>query len=153
MSNRLRERLVELHQRTVETPLFNPVFQLSLELSRDVESGALSLDAIQGMVAELRCEALQARALRLHHLLAPTTIADNEAAFARLVATHEQDSETETFAGFSARWSRPLQHIVFTAHPTFLLTPDEADAVAERAGAGRIDADMCVASPQRKPIT
>ncbi|MBN9788595.1 phosphoenolpyruvate carboxylase [Pseudonocardia sp. TMWB2A] len=153
MSNRLRERLVELHQRTVETPLFNPVFQLSLELSRDVESGALSLDAIQGMVAELGCEALQARALRLHHLLAPTAIADNETAFARLVATLDQDTESETFAGFSARWSRPLQHIVFTAHPTFLLTPDEADAVAERAGVGRIDADMCVAYPQRKPIT
>lgn len=150
MSNRLRERLVELHQRTAETPLFNPVFQLSLELSRELESGTLSLDAIQGMVAGLGCEALQSRALRLHHLLAPTAPADNEAAFAQIV---EDSAQMGDFKSFSARWSRPLQHIVFTAHPTFLLTPDESDAVAERAGAGRIDADMCVAYPQRKAVS
>ena len=38
----LDRRLQELHVHTTETPLFNPVFQLGLELSRQLESGALS---------------------------------------------------------------------------------------------------------------
>jgi len=42
----LDQRLQELHVRTAETPLFNPVFQLGLELSRELESGQLSLGRI-----------------------------------------------------------------------------------------------------------
>ena len=42
----LRDRLQHLHARTAETPLFNPVFQLSLDLSRLIESGALSLSGL-----------------------------------------------------------------------------------------------------------
>ena len=58
----LVERLGELHLRTRETPLFNPVFQLSLDLSRELESGSIGLDRIEALVAELECEALQSRA-------------------------------------------------------------------------------------------
>ena len=34
----LLDRLQQLHARTAETPLFNPVFQLSLDLSRELEA-------------------------------------------------------------------------------------------------------------------
>ena len=61
----LDRRLQELHVRTAETPLFNPVFQLGLELSRGIETGAISLDAIETLVNELECEGLRARAARL----------------------------------------------------------------------------------------
>ncbi len=54
----LHARLQELHKRTADTPLFNPVFQVGLELSRRIESGALSLDAVGDLVAELECEGL-----------------------------------------------------------------------------------------------
>ncbi|MBC2667118.1 hypothetical protein H7F51_16485, partial [Novosphingobium flavum] len=57
----LEERLQELHALTAQTPLFNPVFQLGLELSRGLESGTLSLDTLGGLVAELECESLQDR--------------------------------------------------------------------------------------------
>ncbi|MBC2667444.1 hypothetical protein H7F51_18150, partial [Novosphingobium flavum] len=57
----LEERLQELHPLTAQTPLFNPVFQLGLELSRGLESGTLSLDTLGGLVAELECESLQDR--------------------------------------------------------------------------------------------
>ena len=40
----LDHRLEALHARTAETPLFNPVFQLGLELSRRLESGEAPLD-------------------------------------------------------------------------------------------------------------
>ena len=40
----LSERLRVLHRQTRETPLFNPVFQLSLDISRKLESGDLGIE-------------------------------------------------------------------------------------------------------------
>ena len=123
----LRARLQTLHQRTAETPLFNPVFQLSHDLSRQLESGAIDLDAIEALVAELECEALQTRAIRLRALVAPTDPTGNLDRIVGLL------NEEDGFSEFRRRWERPLLHAVFTAHPTFLLTPGDADAVASAA--------------------
>jgi len=123
----LRDRLQHLHERTAETPLFNPVFQLSHDLSRELEAGTITLDAIERLVAELECEALQTRAARLRALVAPT---DAEQNLSRIVALL---NEEDGFSEFCRRWQRPLLHAVFTAHPTFLLTPGDADAVASAA--------------------
>ncbi|MCC6926306.1 phosphoenolpyruvate carboxylase [Novosphingobium sp.] len=143
----LDARLEALHARTVETPLFNPVFQLSLELSRRIESGALPLAEVAELVAELECEGLQARAAKLNQLLAPLDPAQN---LARLAAP----DETEDFATFAARWRHPLLHVVFTAHPTFLLSHRQSEAVARSASAGKIDAQSaCVAPHDRDAIT
>ena len=114
LAEALRERLKELHQRTIETPLFNPVFQLGLELSRQIEEGELSLAAIDALVRELEGEALMARAGGLKRLVGPVEIADNEQRFTTLL-------DGGDFDAFAARWSRPIGHIVFTAYPTFLL--------------------------------
>ena len=54
----LEARLGELHQRTRETPLFNPVFQLSLDLSRALEGGEMGLDDIEALVADERTKAV-----------------------------------------------------------------------------------------------
>ncbi|OYU35582.1 phosphoenolpyruvate carboxylase [Novosphingobium sp. PASSN1] len=123
----LRDRLQQLHAQTAETPLFNPVFQLSHDLSRQLESGALDLGAMEALVAALECEGLQARASKLRGLIAPTDPAENLARIAALL--NEEDGLSE----FRRRWERPLLHAVFTAHPTFLLSPAESDAVAEAA--------------------
>lgn len=144
----LDQRLQELHVRTAETPLFNPVFQLGLELSRELESGQLSLGELAGLVAELECQGLQSRAERLARLTGPVDPNVNDASIARLA------SEEADFASFAARWAKPLAHIVFTAHPTFLLSPAQGEAVAQSASAGAIGASTtCVASPAREPIT
>ena len=143
----LDARLQALHPRTAETPLFNPVFQLSLELSRRIESGDLSLDDLANLVAELECEGLLARAHRLQHLLAPLSEGENEA---RLVA----HSAAPDFASFAARWRQPVAHVVFTAHPTFLLTKRQTEAVARAASTGEIGAGTaCVAPHDRDAIT
>jgi phosphoenolpyruvate carboxylase len=143
----LEERLQDLHTRTAETPLFNPVFQLGLELSRKLETGALTLDAVEKLVAELECESLRARAARLHRLVSPVGIAENEAILDKL-------AEEEDFAAFAARWQRPLAHIVFTAHPTFLLSKAQTEAVTASASSGNISkASVCVASAKRDTIT
>lgn len=128
-----RQRLGALHARTAETPLFNPVFQLGLEISRALEAGDVTLAALAGVIAELGREGLQARADRLGALLAPVDEAANLAAFRAQVAASAAAGD---FAQFKARWEAPLLHIVFTAHPTFLLTGAEYAAVADAAVSG-----------------
>ena len=146
----LRDRLKALHVQTAQTPLFNPVFQLSLDVSRDLEAGRLGLADLDLLVEDLACEALHSRAGRLRRLLAPLGLADNAAALLRLVET----SADSGFDAFAARWATPFLHAVFTGHPTFLLTAAEADAVALAAvdeGVGA--ANLCAASRARPPIT
>lgn len=124
----LRARLQDLHQRTSETPLFNPVFQLGHDVSRLLENGTLRLDTIDQLIADLSAEALNSRARRLHMLLAPISLADNGTCWAGLAAQAASD-----FDSFVDRFSKPFLHSVFTAHPTFLLTRAESDSVAAAA--------------------
>ena len=102
----LRDTLQELHRQTAQSPLFNPVFQLSLDLSREIENGALSLGDVGGLVAELECESLQVRARHLARMLAPVGIADNLAAFDRLATSDKCD-----FDAFNCRWQSPLMQM------------------------------------------
>lgn len=143
----LDRRLQELHVRTAETPLFNPVFQLGLELSRHLESGALGLDTVEALVAELECDSLRARAVRLHRLVAPLEPEANAATLRELAGQGD-------YAAFAAQWQRPLAHIVFTAHPTFLLTKTQTAAVAAAASSGEItEQTVCTAPHARDTIT
>jgi phosphoenolpyruvate carboxylase len=138
----LEARLGELHQRTRETPLFNPVFQLSLDLSRALEGGDLDLGDVAALVAELECDGLKARARRLRTLLAPPDAPVTPA------------GDDGDFAAFAARWERPQLHAVFTAHPTFLLAPAQSEAVASAASApGDLDETACALAPAREPVT
>lgn len=140
----LLDRLQALHARTEETPLFNPVFQLSLDLSREIEGGALSLDDCEALIADLECQALEARAAHLRSLVAPVEPKANLAALADCASTDD-------FARFRACWESPQLHAVFTAHPTFLLAPEEAAAVARKAAEG--NGSAYVVTPERPPIT
>lgn len=137
----LEARLGALHQRTRETPLFNPVFQLSLDLSRAIEAGETSLDDVAALVAELECDGLKARARKLRTLLAPSPAPAPAA-------------EAEDFAAFAARWENPQLHAVFTAHPTFLLSPAQSEAVAAAASAPQeVDDTACAVPATRTAVT
>ncbi|MXP29480.1 phosphoenolpyruvate carboxylase [Porphyrobacter algicida] len=114
----LLERLRELAQHTAQTPLYNPVFQLSHELSRELERGEIALDDIEAWVGELYDESLGARAARIRRLLAEPA---------------PDAVPPEDFAMFRGRWENPVLHAVFTAHPTFLLSPAEYRHIAEKA--------------------
>ena len=143
----LTARLGELHRQTQETPLFNPVFQLSLDLSRALEGGEIDLATVEGMVAELECEALMTRAGRLRRLVAPVAPDANDAAL-------DKSLRAETFEQFRAAWEHPQLHAVFTAHPTFLLTPAQSEAVATAAASeGAIGETACAAPSERPEIT
>ncbi|MEJ6011983.1 phosphoenolpyruvate carboxylase [Novosphingobium aquae] len=143
----LEERLQQLHPRTAETPLFNPVFQLSLELSRRLEDGSLSLDEVGALVSELECDSLQSRARQLHRLVSPVEHEANGAAIGAL-------AQANSFDAFTARWQRPAAHVVFTAHPTFLLSGAQSGSVASAAASGDIgEATVCLAPHDRDVIT
>ncbi|ANU08731.1 phosphoenolpyruvate carboxylase [Paraurantiacibacter namhicola] len=122
-------RLQELHRQTKSTPLFNPVFQLSLDLSRKLESGEMSLDSLTALVDELECESLRSRAQQLDALLGPVALEANDNALGASLAADD-------FAAFRKRWENPLLHAVFTAHPTFLLEPEQHAQVAAAASHG-----------------
>ncbi|QUL39427.1 phosphoenolpyruvate carboxylase [Erythrobacter sp. JK5] len=144
----LLERLQQLHTRTQETPLFNPVFQLGLDLSRALEGGALDLDALEALVEELECASLQARATRLRRNLSPVA-PDANAATLGDALTRDHD-----LPAFRARWETPFLHAVFTAHPTFLLTPGQSAAVADAASRdGDITRSVCSATGDRPAVT
>ena len=143
----LTERLGVLHRQTQETPLFNPVFQLSHDLSRELESGEIDLSAVESMIAELECEALMNRAGRLQRLVAPVATEANDEALDRCIRATE-------FEAFREAWEHPQLHAVFTAHPTFLLAPAQSEAVATAAASeGAIGEAACAAPSERPTIT
>ena len=136
----LSERLQELHTRTRETPLFNPVFQLGLDLSRALEGDTLDLDRLEGLVEELECKSLNARSTRLRALITPHDLPG---------AITSNDAES--FEAFQKRWETPRLHTVFTAHPTFLLTPAQTSAVALAATNGKTIAREAELSGAARP--
>jgi phosphoenolpyruvate carboxylase len=143
----LTARLQALHERTAETPLFNPVFQLSLDLSRLIERDELTLDHCEALIAELECDALKSRAERLHGLVAPVSPVANTEVIGR-------EAVSKSFAEFCTRWERPLLYAVFTAHPTFLLTQAQSEAVARAASSDEtIDSSVCAVPAERSAIT
>jgi phosphoenolpyruvate carboxylase len=144
-------RLQELHTRTQETPLFNPVFQLGLDISRALEGGELSLDDLESVVAELECASMQARATRLRRLVEPVVPAENTAS---LAASLTGSLSATSYAEFAKHWESPQLHTVFTAHPTFLLTDAQSRAVASAASQpGDIGKDICVTGAERETVT
>ncbi|HEX7858404.1 MAG TPA: phosphoenolpyruvate carboxylase [Sphingobium sp.] len=148
MIEALRDRLQELHALTAQTPLYNPVFQLGLELSRDLEAGKISLADLGALVNRLEQETLHDRAATLRGKLAPIGHDDNLAAF-RIVA----EAGGSGFAAFARKWSHPILHTVFTGHPTFLLTEAQSDGVAQAIQSDGGDVAMPASDGPRPPIT
>ena len=139
----LRDRLRDLHGQTQATPLFNPVFQLGLDISRQLEAGELSLDHISELTCELEKEALGARAERLRQLVRPD-------------ATPERLFDpADGLDVVQERFGHPLLHVVFTAHPTFLMTPDQSASVADAATGDHdsIEATACSRTDERPEVT
>jgi len=135
----LIDRLGELHSRTRETPLFNPVFQLGLDIS------------LAALVAELGCLSLQSRAARLRGLVRPLAADEDCPAPCDSLGI---GLDTGDFDGFRREWENPQMHAVFTGHPTFLLTPGQHRAVAEAASrSAEIGQEVCMPDGERPEIT
>ena len=97
----LSSRLDVLHSGTIDTPLFNPVFQLSLEISRLIEGGRMTLDEIELMVCELEHRGLVSRARRLQRLNGSA----DPPKFEQLIEHRLGDD----FSDARARWEKPIE--------------------------------------------
>jgi phosphoenolpyruvate carboxylase len=147
LNNQLISRLAELYDSADESPLLNPVAQLGFELSRKLEAGALGLNELDESTRALLQEAFLTRAARLHDFLAPTEPAANEARFCALATA----SATAGYDLFVDRWTRPLLGCVFTAHPTFLLSPSAYRALAQHAADPAAEIDFEVLENRSAP--
>ncbi|MBL8643759.1 MAG: phosphoenolpyruvate carboxylase [Rhodospirillaceae bacterium] len=130
----LRQTLAEHHGLTSQTPLFNPVGQLGFDLSRELEAGHIKLADLGGLADELEATAFNERAERRHNFVGPVDQGSNIKRFADLVRATATAGD---FSAFAQTWSRQTLGCVFTGHPTFMLSPEDNEALAQTATAPR----------------
>lgn len=127
----LRARLTSFTARVKDEPKYNPVAQLAYHLSRDLESGSVSRDDLVQLAREIGAESLTARADALAAYVAPIDMAENrtrlKAAIGRLIDNAKTPDE------MLAILKRRALGIIFTAHPTFLMSTPLRTAIAETA--------------------
>lgn len=127
----LTDRLKTLYAHTSESPMSNPVAQMGFELSRTLEAGETNLDDFEATIHGFERDAFRRRAKYLNHLIGPIDKSANQKKIRKLAKPSKGDS----YRKFASAWSKPLLSCVFTAHPTFLLSPEaykEMAAVAMR---------------------
>ena len=122
-----------------EDPFGNPVLSVALTVTRMMDEGSLDAERIGGIIRGLRDEAFRDRAHRLAAYVGGTDPAANQAALARVAQTvlrpDAHDSPVR-WAEFRASIERPRYAAVFTAHPTFALSPAAYARLAAIASGG-----------------
>ena len=119
-----------------EDPFGNPVLSIALAITRMQDDGALDAAAMAALVRDLRDQAFAARARRLAAYVGGADEAANQAALeavARTVLRPDPADSPVRWAEFQASIERARYAAVFTAHPTFSLAPEAAQALAALA--------------------
>ncbi len=147
---RCRARLKIFRDRLPDEPRYNPVAQLSFELSRDLEAGKLDHADLVALARRLGQESFEARAAGLGAYVGPVAREANldrlRAAFARLLGeTPDLDADVE-------RLAKARIGVVFTAHPTFLLKRRQRQALARMASGQAVETPSDPLGPDR-PLT
>ena len=130
-------------------PFANPALGVALALSRRMDDGELSPEDLAAVLDRLGRDAFRDRAARLS---AGVGGADPKAADAALAAVAaraarpDADDSPVAFEAFREACERPRAAAVFTAHPTFSLSPEAAGALVRAA----CDADA--AEPEPPPL-
>lgn len=104
-----------------QDPTSNPLLRLALELSNQLESGALTYDSVGDVVQLLTVSGFTTRAAKLSRYSGETD-PERNAEIIREIAirkTRNAEGETLPFGEFRAWAERDLFGIVITAHPTF----------------------------------
>ncbi|MBA4227145.1 MAG: phosphoenolpyruvate carboxylase [Hyphomonas sp.] len=115
--------------RIAEDPMTNSVFALAQTVFRDIEQGETSLDEIAALINEAHLLLVSQRAERLRERHAG---ARPETAWAP-VRSRLDDLAGQGFETFRATLEQARGGIVFTAHPTFALSPELRAAIAGEA--------------------
>lgn len=126
-----------------EDPFASPALGTALALSRRMDDGELPLRDLAGLLHRLGRAAFRARAARLAAGVGGTTPATADAALATVAARAarpDADDSPVAFDSFREACERPRAAAVFTAHPTFSLSPEAACALVRAACDGADDA-------------
>ena len=129
----LRAELKALRSQIPDQPTLNPIVAIAFDLSRKLESGAISFDDLKTLATRLMDSACVHRALLLKEQIGVESEAATRKEFSDFVA---QTAAGKDFEAFKARFARARNGIVFTAHPTFGLSEALSNRMAEIAISG-----------------
>jgi phosphoenolpyruvate carboxylase len=153
LAQELLELTAQLSASVNENPFGNPVLLLSLAITRRMDQGSLSEDAIAGLIRHFRDVAFAARAERIADYVGGVDQEQNDATLARL-AHHllrpDPNDSPVRWAEYRALVERSRFAAVFTAHPTFALPFEVGHALAEQASGRPSTTEMSHRPP---PIT
>lgn len=136
LAQELLDLTARLGARVEEDPFGNPVLLVALAITRRIDQGGLTEDAIAGLIRYLRDAAFAARADRLATYVGGVDQRENDAILARLAQTLLRPDPNDSpvrWAEYRALVERSRFAAVFTAHPTFAMPRDVGHALAERA--------------------
>ncbi|MFN4025752.1 MAG: phosphoenolpyruvate carboxylase, partial [Hyphomonas sp.] len=116
-------------ERISEDPMTNSVFALAQTLFREIDTGLTGLDEVAALVDEAHLVLVAQRAERLRERHAG---ADPEKVWSG-VRVRLEAVAADGFEAFRAFVEQPRGGVVFTAHPTFSLSPELRAAIAGQA--------------------
>ncbi len=133
----LRDEIKALRALIPDQPSLNPIVNIAFDLSRRLEGGSISFADLKALAGRLMDRACVHRALRLKDQIGLVDDEQTREEFAKFVAGTVGDAKDgASFEAFKARWSRPRNGIVLTAHPTFGLSEALTERMAAIAVAG-----------------
>ena len=136
LAQELLDLTARVGARMEEDPFGNPVLLVALAITRRMDVGNLTEEAIAALIRHLRDAAFTARAERLAAYVGGVDQRDNDAILARLAQTLLRPDPNDSpvrWAEYRALVERPRFAAVFTAHPTFSLPPAVGHVLAEQA--------------------
>jgi phosphoenolpyruvate carboxylase len=144
----LIEELKRLRTQIPDNPSLNPILNVAFDLSRRLESQAVSFDAVKNLAGRLMDRACVRRARRLRERVGYVDQATTLKDFTSYVekTANEAAGSIESFA---ERWSRARTGIVLTAHPTFGLSDALYRRMVEIAVADPSAKEMAIGFPHR----
>ncbi|WP_426959572.1 phosphoenolpyruvate carboxylase [Muricoccus radiodurans] len=132
-------------------PFVNPVLAVALSLGRQLDEGALTLPEVVAALRGLGAAAFRRRAARLAAAVGGTDPASADSALAavaaHVAAAAQAGAPSTSFDAFREACDRPRAAAVFTAHPTFSLSPEASATLASAACGGAIHA-----TPSLRPV-
>ncbi len=142
----LRDELRSFRTHIPDTPGLNPIVSVAFDLSRRLEAGEITFEALRALATRLMDRAFVHRARDLRERVGYIDPAQTHKEFADFV---EGLAKSMDFEAFAARWSRARNGIVFTAHPTFGLSEALSDRIVEMAVADKVDPNAVIGLPHR----
>lgn len=112
-------------------PYVSPVLRVSLDISRMLREGELKLPDLHQAIRHLTLDAVKNRAGRLAAYLGTCAEDDNIRTLDGLFrALAQKDGKLLPFADFQRKVDHLFYGFVFTAHPTFMMSPELAGALS-----------------------